>query len=710
MYSISSMISPLRLYRPHCLLASLSLYVFFWPVSSLAIEIEQLGWADDDSTIVWKLVDGSTYSLSLVDLVLRQTDHEWSQPEFDESDWDVGVSNQSIELTSKEGDESVRTWHFSVASVEWAKWIDSQNVLVAWLDGNSNLVLTHLRIYDNAVGESKTRQKDFAFENGGPSEAVACSESGRYLVTATKNEQDVASLVFWDLLQSGPISPVMKVFLEEPTSCEISFLSNSKAKLELETPLPDDQTEMKEISKLCWSRDARVSDYACATIRDHLESLPDDVRHSARYFIDTQRWLNGCHQKIYRSRILNSLLLAINYVSWDPNLASVEPIDDLNTIFYINLADLKSSDGSTWSADTWRRIAELEPCPLLPGLDEDAAGLTTGFDRIAVKADWFVWASTQPPLYYDLLGLPQSERGLERLLLGRLASVDLDAPDSELPMRVLAVSGEENGSGTQPSDRHRVLERHAIPAGSNGHLYKTDTYYWKSYDFRTPTSRAIDRRSIVPQYPLGPELDTKGFRRAAGEMIFGLPNGMQGYFICDQFGTRLDEAPIDIVSNKMYGRIPVISSGASCITCHSAGILPAIDRLRPILDSHPEVFGSEAEDLLRLHRPPEELQEAFRRDTEQYRGQDWSSDLTNSITMDLGVSLSPLEVAQQLGIRGGDLPGLILELPSDLRRSLALLLHRDGKIERRVFHKLARKVRASILSNSENRVAQHQNQ
>src|SRR5205823_12880982 len=73
---------------------------------------------------------------------------------------------------------------------------------------------------------------------------------------------------------------------------------------------------------------------------------------------------------------------------------------------------------------------------------------------------------------------------------------------------------------------NRVVERHIARYGA----------YWRSYDFRGSQGEQNIFRDPVTLHANG------------GEFIFSLPNGMQGYFIADAEGRRLDKAPIDIVA------------------------------------------------------------------------------------------------------------------------------------------------------------------
>ena len=60
--------------------------------------------------------------------------------------------------------------------------------------------------------------------------------------------------------------------------------------------------------------------------------------------------------------------------------------------------------------------------------------------------------------------------------------------------------------------------------------------YWRSYDFATNAGK-----QNIFTHPLT-------FTPSGGEIIFNLPNGLQGYLLVDGRGSRIDDAPIAIVS------------------------------------------------------------------------------------------------------------------------------------------------------------------
>src|SRR5262249_4499946 len=177
----------------------------------------------------------------------------------------------------------------------------------------------------------------------------------------------------------------------------------------------------------------------------------------------------------------------------------------------------------------------------------------TGSNRPHLRGDWFVATASRPPFYHDFLQLPGTDRALERLLQ---VDVPADLQDDN------AVRAGFNGSGV--AKNNRVLERHDAAHGA----------YWRSYDFSDNTGR-----QNVFERPLGPAPGPGGFTHAGGEIIFNLPNGLQGYLLVDRDGRRVDKAPGDIVSDP---RRPdrLVENGLSCMSCHVAGLLPNDDPVR----------------------------------------------------------------------------------------------------------------------------------
>ena len=147
-----------------------------------------------------------------------------------------------------------------------------------------------------------------------------------------------------------------------------------------------------------------------------------------------------------------------------------------------------------------------------------------------IHVDWFLATASLPPLYHDILRLPETDRELEKDL-----GIDVAENLRRAPGRNVWRAG-FNDSG--PSLHNRVVERHTSRYGA----------YWKSYDF----SGSVGKQHIFT-YPLS-------FEHDGGEIIFHLPNGLQAYYISNASGVRIDAAPTSIV------RDPGASDQRLCVT------------------------------------------------------------------------------------------------------------------------------------------------
>jgi Mg-chelatase subunit ChlD len=229
--------------------------------------------------------------------------------------------------------------------------------------------------------------------------------------------------------------------------------------------------------------------------------------------------------RIAVSRVLNGL-------SWHRRISAPRVVDAPGLLLRIDLRDY------LWVAETWSLLVAAYPY---------------GGSGVALRADWFVTAATEPAVYHQILGLPTTLEGLERLL-------GVDAQGGlEREKDVLRAAVRKSGV----SQHNRVLERHLSRHGS----------YWKSYDFSGSTGL-----EDVFQHPV----DMSG--AAGGEAIFGLPNGLQAYFLVDRNGRRLDRAPVEIVSNRADPSDPVVQNGRTCMGCHHHGVRPVQDDMRPTLE------------------------------------------------------------------------------------------------------------------------------
>lgn len=321
-------------------------------------------------------------------------------------------------------------------------------------------------------------------------------------------------------------------------------------------------------------------------IHDDLEKMDRRARRFTRYFTIANLANAGLSEdelQTYR----HGLAKLINSLSWEPKIAVPRPVDPGRTILAIDLRDYR------WSPAVWKCVLDRYPYGIL-----HAAGVAravyaaTECELPYVRADWFVFAASRPPLYHDVLQLPRTDRELERDL-GIDAAANIDAG------RVARAGF--NGSGV--SRNNRLLERHPCAHGA----------YWKSYDFAGNTGR-----QNLFAHPLGPADHERSFKHDGGEIIFNLPNGLQAYLLVDGKGNRIDEGPTKIVSVKNKPD-PTVINGISCMACHAHGMIDKADQVRGHADKNPAAFTEEELRAIRALYPPEAVfRSLLRKDAERF--------------------------------------------------------------------------------------------
>ena len=288
------------------------------------------------------------------------------------------------------------------------------------------------------------------------------------------------------------------------------------------------------------------------TIEDHVESLAPFDRAFARYFTLTHLYNAGETTEALRAYSV-ALSKLVNSLSWGFEVKKPTPIDPSETIFHIDLRHYE------WDIrnEAWTQIEQEYPYSI--DFDpETQAGLLEKLTNLReemrcevpfVHVDWFLAEASLPPLYHDILDLPETDRELERELDVNVARNIQSAPG----VRVLRAGFNDSGV----SNNNRVVERHTSRYGA----------YWKSYDF----AGSVGAQDIFT-HPLS-------FRPDGGEIIFNLPNGLQAYYISDDAGNRINVAPTTIVSNPAADD-PAVRNGLSCIGCHTEGMKTFEDTVR----------------------------------------------------------------------------------------------------------------------------------
>jgi hypothetical protein len=347
---------------------------------------------------------------------------------------------------------------------------------------------------------------------------------------------------------------------KRPSATEIALI---KTWIEEGSPVPAQEQSREFIS----------NEQIMKLVLADVQKSGERSRRFLRYFSLTHLYNAGVSDdelQTYR----NAFTKLINSLSWNTSIVIPRHLDPEKTIFSIDMRDL------SWTSSMWEQIEASSPyfLPVNSG-DLDLACEATQSKLPCVRVDWFVFAASKPPLYHVMLGLPESAAELESLLrINVEANIDQEK----------AIRAGFNRSGV--SQNNRLIEWHKSPYGS----------YWKSYDFGSN----IGRQNLF-EYPLGPGNGTNRFQHDGGELIFTLPNGLQGYLLVTGDGKRIDRGPTNIVSDPKSADKTVIN-GVSCMSCHFAGVVSKSDEVGPAVSAHRKAFA-DADVILSLYREPAEL-------------------------------------------------------------------------------------------------------
>ena len=271
--------------------------------------------------------------------------------------------------------------------------------------------------------------------------------------------------------------------------------------------------------------------------------------------------------KVYRQAAIKFL----NSLGRSSDVVKLETIDPEGTILRFNLTDLG------WSTKDWDNVIAVYPYNVQPD-SEFSRTLATGTKTPMpyVRADWFTFTASQPPLYDDLLKLGANFKEL-------LKDQGIDIEDNIAKFVAQRAAFQKSGV----SQNNRLIERHPSRSG----------YFWTSYDF----AGNRDHQSLF-DFPLGPSAE--GFHHDGGESIFSLPNGFQGYYLNRSNGERLDKGPVQIVRDPSRKDFSV-TNGISCMGCHDQGMRKAKDDVRDLVLSG-RAFPKEIRDAVDGLYPPHE--------------------------------------------------------------------------------------------------------
>ncbi len=339
----------------------------------------------------------------------------------------------------------------------------------------------------------------------------------------------------------------------------------------------------------------------------HLNGLPESDRRHQRYFTFAHMHNNPLLSDEELALFKAALSKVVNSLTWESEIVVPRPVDAEQTVYAVDLRDLDWTDQTHWSKlfDAKPRVnnpphdgypygLEFQD-PQLERLGEDIFRLAESkLHKLRIRADWFVVKATRPPLYHELLELPDTADALEKRL--EVTTVE-DWKQPDLMRGALIRS--------KVSTNNRLLDRHRALHGA----------YWLSYDFSTSRGKGS-----LPENPLGPNFADHPFPDLAfthdgGEMVFTLPNGLNGYYLVNGQKQRIAKGPIEIVrdSNETSGT-PEIVTGLSCMVCHKHGVV----RFEDVIRRTTRLQGDERRKLEDLFAPVEKMNERLAKDEEVF--------------------------------------------------------------------------------------------
>lgn len=303
---------------------------------------------------------------------------------------------------------------------------------------------------------------------------------------------------------------------------------------------------------------------AVASCETHKFILPDDMvtfmaadiekqrpqRRATTRYLTLTHLANVCADPAAMKVYQQGAVKFLNSLSRSSDVVKLETVDPEGSILRFNLLDLG------WKPTDWDNVIAVYPYNAVPDTELSrtlASGAATPIPY--VRADWFVFTASQPPLYDVLLQLPNTFQQL-----AREQGVDVEANIRNFVAQRAAFQR----SGV--SQNNRLIERHPSRNG----------FFWTSYDF----AGNRDRQSLF-SFPLGPT-GPNAFHHDGGETIYSLPNGFQAYYLNTAKGDRLDKGPTAIVRDPSRKDFSV-TNGISCMGCHDQGMRKAKDDVRELV-------------------------------------------------------------------------------------------------------------------------------
>ena len=275
----------------------------------------------------------------------------------------------------------------------------------------------------------------------------------------------------------------------------------------------------------------------------------------------------------------------VNEGSGDPKTASAEPY---HYVAKVVVEDVYEDRRETYIQNGYqyervvktrtgtKRKSVLTPAPWIltdGGVTYAALANSVGSATPIVRCDWLLYNASLAPGYYRLLGIGDTLKDLEKFAF----------TDIRLAERARAQS---KGVVVRSSvaQHPRGLLRSASLA------VETGGYFWISEDY----DNSRDENDPV-RIPIGT-------KPQAFEVIWSLPNSLQGYAVFNGEGKRLDVAVIQIAADRETPlKNPEVWNSRNCMGCHAKGMRMFDDEIRGYVGANfASLANGDADSLRRL--------------------------------------------------------------------------------------------------------------
>lgn len=299
-------------------------------------------------------------------------------------------------------------------------------------------------------------------------------------------------------------------------------------------------------------------------VRSYLDSAGTEARTSR--FLSLAHLYNACASDAEMKAYRQAAAIAINSLSWGLRPVVLAPVDPAETVFRIDLTAMG------WDEGRWNRLLAAYPYRAVDGIE-------AGDGTAAVRADWFAVAALSPPLYYELLGLPDRLSTLTASL-----RVDLTTDLAQNKARRIGLKSSNVARGS------RLLQRSTFANGA----------FWITYEY-APTPGRPD----LMETPAGP--GSRGAARPDGSLVmFSLPSGYNAFFMANGEGNRINDLPLSVVRNDTHPG-QRLTAGGRCLACHTQGPQSASDELKARVNGDTSVPRDIRDKVLALAASDEEV-------------------------------------------------------------------------------------------------------